>query len=342
MTGQSLIECSDTDLLFHFDMEEHSLPLQEFITSARAAEAIIGDFNKEFFEGKLKFQLEVFPPLNGSFIEILGLVLLGGGGVVWTFAESSIGSSFIEGITNHPPSYWAKIAGQKLKNKSKEGSTLKADKKSVAIEDIAAVIIINQITVGFILKEPEKLKKIGLFKKNFLQAYKAKNNFFNACYHNPRIRGVGFSKEHIFPIKRSDFAKHIVDIPAEAMIENEPINWVVGIDDVMVNSPNWDKSGRVWQAHYKIDKEVTFSVEDENFWHHVKEKDIQPDINDYMQVQWAYDPGSKRSRKVLKVLMYNGQKLAEPLGDEQIKKWLENYTHVDEAQIDLFVPKQTK
>ena len=41
---------------FHFDVAEHSLPLGQFIDTANSTQAIIDNFNKEFFDGKLKYQ----------------------------------------------------------------------------------------------------------------------------------------------------------------------------------------------------------------------------------------------------------------------------------------------
>ncbi len=112
----------------------------------------------------------------------------------------------------------------------------------------------------------------------------------------------------------------------------------MGNEIVKVNSPNWKREGRKWQAETNSDKEVWFSIEDDAFWHHVRIKDIQPDINDNMKVQWAYpgDSAKPSNVKVLKVITYNGKKISEPLTHEELEKILQEYSVHESNQKDLF------
>lgn len=107
----------------HFDVPGHYLPLTTFVETANQTRAVIDGFNRELFDGQLKFEFFVLPPEPGSFKAKLGVALLAGWGMVWTFTESDIGKSFIEGLTGHDPSYWAKEVGTYARTKLPELTT---------------------------------------------------------------------------------------------------------------------------------------------------------------------------------------------------------------------------
>ena len=101
----------------HFDVPGHYLPLATFVETASKTHSIIDAFNREIFDGKLQYDLLVFPPDEGSFKTKLGFALLAGWGVVWSFTQSDIGKGFIKGLTTHEPAYWAERAGELCQGK---------------------------------------------------------------------------------------------------------------------------------------------------------------------------------------------------------------------------------
>lgn len=331
----------------HFNVPGHHLPLDQFIETARSTQAIVDNFNKEFFDGKLKYQILVIPPKEGTFLEILGVVI-SVGAPIWAFLSTDIGRAYIKGLTGHDPVYWAEKAGEKTKEYLVDengglGKTIDdkdKPKKSPEVtqeEKKAISIIVVQITLGFLQKEPDELRKIGISKDKYRAAYSARNRIYQSCIDNSEVQGLGFDTTPNFPIKRSEFPKYIIEVPAEQEIEDNAV-WKVETKDIKVNSPNWKREGRKWQAETNADKEVWFSIEDDAFWHHVRIKDIQPDINDNMKVQWAYpgDSSKPSNVKVLKVLTYNGKKISDPLSNEELEKLLQEYAVHESDQKDLF------
>lgn len=117
--------------------------------------------------------------------------------------------------------------------------------------------------------------------------------------------------------------------------------WKVESTDIKANSPNWDRGGRLWQAKCTDGEEVTFKIDDDEFWKHVEQKGIKPDINDSMKVQWAYPKynsryAKKRNRvKVLKVLSFNGKNISKPFNDNELISLLHDYSHVENDQGEL-------
>lgn len=302
-------------IIFHFDLEDHALPLDQFIDTAKSAQAVIDVFNKEFCAGKLKYKINVVAPEEGGLIEILQLVGITVG-AFWAFASSPPGAAFIVGATGHTPEYWAEKAGSRTK---------------------AATLMLTKMVMAFFKKKPEELQKIGFLKEKFRLAYQAKNKIYEDCLTNKEVRAIGFDRSHDFPIKRNDFARHIVELPAEED-EEDDLSWSVETTDILVNSPNWIRDDRrKWQAQTSKFKDVAFSIEDENFWHHVKIKDIQPDINDNMKVQWAHPVGNSKPTnvRVLKVLGYNGKGISKPLTEDELKQVLERYNIQENKEPEL-------
>lgn len=336
---------------FHFDVPDHRLPLNQFIDTAKSTQAIIDNFNKEFFDSKLKYQIHVVTPREGGLIEILQVVVPVAA-PIWAFLSTEIGKAYIKGLTGKEPVYWAEKAGEKTKEylsdenggpiempDQKEKEEVKKPPETQEEKKTAAIIVV-QITLGFLQKEPDELRRLGLSKEKFREAYHARNKIYQGCIGNKEVKGLGFDETHSFPIKRKDFPRYIVDVPPDDEEKETDDNqqWVVDTPDIIVNSPNWKRDGRKWQAETTKFKDIAFSIEDETFWHHVKIKDIQPDINDNMKVQWAYPEGALKPSnvRVLKVLSYNGKKISDPLTPEELAKELQDYSVREKEHPDLF------
>lgn len=54
------------------------------------------------------------------------------------------------------------------------------------------------------------------------------------------------------------------------------------------------------------------------------------------KVQWVYIGGQRRNARVLRVLEYNGQTLADPLDDNALAALLGTYDARDDDQDDFF------
>lgn len=330
----------------HFDVPQHSLPLKQFVNSAEALQAIVDDFNKNIFDGELQYELHIIPPEQGGLLELVELVvnneaLLAGGGI-WAFLSTDIGKGFVKGLTKQEPRYFAEKLGEKIRSlfegSPNESGEREVDQNKLAVALVA--VIVSQMVIGFLEHQPEHLEKIGISKKKHRDAYVAKNIIIQGCIDNPNVAALGFDATHNFPIPRSGFAHHLATIPLKEELEIDP-TWTVEITDIVVYSPNWKREGkRQWQGDTTQTKDLSFSIDDDYFWEHVRLKDIQPKIKDNMKVQWAYPAvsGKKPTNvRVLKVLTYNGMRISDPLIDEALAEVLGDFSNAPpSSQPDLF------
>lgn len=81
-------------------------------------------------------------------------------------------------------------------------------------------------------------------------------------------------------------------------------------------------------------------IEDEHFWDLVKHNRLDPHIIDTMKVQWAFheEHGRPKDAKVLIVLEFNDEHLADPLNENALNALLGRYEHKtsEDAQGKLF------
>lgn len=350
------------EILLHFDVPQHSIPLGQFVKSAKAIQAIVDDLNKNYFDDELKYELHVVPPEKGGLEEIVKLVveyheeLIWTTGGIWAFISTDIGKGLVKGFTGQEPKYFAEKLGEKARNlfgKKEQSENIAPDDDGPdnKLVSILIALIIAQMVIGFLSKEPEALQKEGISKKKNREAYLAKNEIIQACIDNREVRGLGFDRSHAFPIQRKDFASHIVDVPP-ADPEEKEIEWVVGEAEIMAYAPVW-KNGvkRGWVGNTAEHKEVNFSIEDESFWAHVELRDIPAEINDHLKVQWAYRAGPANKptgARVLKVLTFNGEDLSDLMNDVELAEALGDFSHQPPSdQTEMFgvtkkePPKQT-
>lgn len=340
------------EIIYHFDLNAHSLPLKQFVDTARASQIILDDFNDQVFSKKVKFELRVLPSEEGGFVEILSVIILSGGGTLWAVLGTDIGKAYFKGLTGQEPGEWAEKLGDKHRKWLERNKPTKSvteidsipsvathiDRELVTNEERDAELLV-EFLISFLSANIDKLQKVGLTPEKFRKAFQARNTIYKACIDNSEIDGLSFDRSHNFPIKRPDFPRLITQIPDQVEVETDtPMSWAVESVDVVVNSPNWKREGRKWQAATSKHQDIAFSIEDDSFWHHVQIKDIQPDIRDSLRVQWAYPAGlSKPSHvRVLRVLSYNGTKISDPMTDAELQAELEEASVIEPDVPGLF------
>lgn len=319
----------------HFDVPEHYLNIDEFVIAARSTEQIIDDLNAHLFKGKLKYEIVVLPPEAGSLKERLGIkvttvaALIFFGGMI----GPEFASGFIKGLTGKSVFELGEIVGGVPAN-------ILESAEEVWDESLVAVFL-AEATQGFFQTKTENLEKCGVTRERFSSAYEGRNKFYESCYRNPEIAGIGFDDREDFPIKRNDFNNFIVEIPERR--EEEDNKWEWEITYIKVVSPNWDRAdaNRAWKAKYierEEYKEAYFNIEDDAFWRLVEDEQLTLKGRDSIKVQWAYQKlsGRRRNFRVLKVLEYNGAEIAKPLTDEELLKILEIYEEFSSDQIEMF------
>lgn len=341
------------EIIYHFDVERGSIPLAQFVETARATQEIIDDFNRTLFDDKVKYELRVKTPEEGSLIEVL-VVFVTVGSSVLAFLGTDIGKAFFRGLTTKEPSAWAEELGTSIRQAlSKPQQAVEIESREVLVSpDLRTELegetsrhleaeAIALILVRFLGSEVDNLRAIGITPEKFRAAFQGRNRVFKGCINNPEVKGITFDREPVFEIKRSDFPRQITqlpDPPFEDPIKPTDLNFETV--DIVVNSPNWKRDGRNWQAATGKYQDVSFSIEDESFWLRVerRDSDLKPTIRDNMRVQWAYPDGAAKPAhvRVFRVLSYNGHQLSTPMTDQEMQA-LQSTVHFVEPDIpDLF------
>lgn len=352
------IESEGEHLYIHFDVEDHFLKLETFVKTAECAQRVVEALNDSFFHGSLEYELIVLAPEPGTFLSKFGFVIVGGVTGLFAFANSSIGSSYIEALTGQPPTFWAeqvgthnrewieetleyiedwKDADETTSNADEEQDKDKVTERELSPDnDYACKIgakIMTEMTKGILSKETEELNQIGMEAADLPEAVDARGDFYLACLDDKDVRGVGFTDDDDFPIPRNSFPQRALKPPRKEK-EDEPIPWVVSEESIYVTSPNWDREdhqSRQWKGKDSIRRDCYFVIEDAEFWYHVQKKDLRVNVLDNLKVQWAYQEinGRIKNRRVLRVLEFNGEKLADPLPPESVRAILGDFSSIN-------------
>lgn len=173
------------ELPIHFDTDNHWMKAGDFLAFTKDLEKIGKDFSKNIFGKKVVLQMYVLPPEEGSFLGRWGITLLIGGGI-WQGLETDIAKAFVKGLTGNEPSYYA----EQLGSETRKGALLIRDATQGFLEKIDTGVVVPVM--------------------QFEIAYEAKTDFYKKCLENPEIKGIGFSEEHEFPVKRKDFIGQIL------------------------------------------------------------------------------------------------------------------------------------
>lgn len=330
-------------LFIHFDVKDHFLKLDTFIQTAVCARNIIEALDETFFQGSLKYELIVLPPDDGSFLSRLALSVTAGATAVFAFLNSDVGAAYVEGLTGKPPVEWAQEIGQDHRERVREAYEMiepdeldtvadtKPESDQAACRSSAKIVV--AMTRGVLEKDTGELSKIGMEVGNLPDALDARAEFYAACIGDGEVKRIGFTPDDDFPIPRNSFVER-AQKPVRKEKEEEPPEWVVSIESIYVTSPNWDvedQKTRQWKGKDQIRRDCYFVIEDAEFWRLVKRKDLHVEVLDNLKVQWAYQlsDGRPKNRRVLRVLEFNGDKLAEPLASDAIKAILGGYSTLD-------------
>ncbi len=313
MSKKKTDDGTGAEIIYHFKVAQHRIPLKQFIDTAEAIKNILDNFNRPFFDGKLKYNLNVAPLEKGGLTTIIIVSLIGGIYNVFKFLESDIGKGAIKGWTGKKPDYWSEKLNNKLKKILLNSDGIKkrgvdSDKTDTLSKEEQEKIL-ARLVVYFLSESLENLETVGITPDNFHKAFKARNNFYKACINNEEVEELSFNRTGGFPIKKESFKNLIVKISDD---------FTHNIVDIVVISPNSKRTGRGWQTS----KSITFHIDDEKFWKKVSNKTITPHVQDKMQVQWIYEDNKTRPQKarVLRVISYNGVPISKRLSKKEIQK----------------------
>lgn len=162
-------------ILFHFDIEKNYLPVNDFVIMANSLQKISSAIVGQYYRNT-RYEISVCPAEYGSFKGWFGGILVGAI-LVNPFEEYM--SGFIKGLTGKAPSEYGENHGQLVKDS----------------------------IIGFYSQDTEQLKVPQEI--NLDVAIKAKSDFYTMCSKNTDIKGIGFTNDRNFIIKRPDLPRYI-------------------------------------------------------------------------------------------------------------------------------------
>lgn len=339
-------------LFIHFDVKEHHLNLDTFIQTADSARKIVEALDRTLFNGGSGFEVIVLPPSEGTFSEWLGIHPKKSlSAAIFVFLCTPQGEAFTKGLTGQTTSEWFEDAGVVIRHeiavatdhfRAEEGADekpLSDDTSTDAVAEAAckaATRIVTTMTRGILELGTEVLNKIGVDFGDLPDAMDARAEFYEACMNNAEVKGIGFTPEDDFPIPRNSFPER-AQKPARKKKEEPEPEWLVSKENIYVNSPNWNEdkqNTRKWQGIDSSRRERLFVIEDAEFWGRIKRKELHFEDLDSLKVEWAYqlEDGKLKHHRVLRVLEFNGTKLADPLTPDAISTILGNYSNVEASR----------
>jgi hypothetical protein len=340
-------------IFIHFDVPDHYLSLDTFIQTADSARKIVEALDRTLFDGSSDFEVIVLPPSEGTFGEWLGIHPKKKLSVaaIAVFLCTPQGEALTKGLTGQTTSEWFEDAGVAIRQGIEEAvdyigaeegppeEHLLDDASSEAVAEAACEVatrMVTSMTRGILELGTDALNKIGVGFGALPDAMDARAEFYEACMNNVKVRGLGFTPEEDFPIPRNSFPER-AQKPARKKEEEPEPEWLVSSENIYVNSPNWNEdkqSSRKWQGIDSSRRERLFVIEDAEFWGRIKRKELLFEGLDSLKVEWAYQLEDRRLKhhRVLRVLEFNGTKLAEPLTPDAIAAILGSYSKVEASR----------
>ena len=314
-------------VLVHFDVTEHFVLLDTFVSSATAVETAVNSISKFYFDGKLDFELVVLPPEPGSLKQIIGVVLKTGAvsyAILWSaiqMMDSDAVKEISKELIGKTPS---ELVVEKIRTVREYNLDQAAQLESIDPSDANLVEEIVADSVRTALERPrDEILRSKLPEEMKYEIELAQSELYSATLANPEVKGIGFSDDDDFPIPRNQFAERAVKPRSPKKLEEELPDWRVGITRIRVSSPNFDRSdqsGRKWKGKNTDGLTLLFEVEDEQFWQRLPQHDIEFTDSTELEVQLAsrYVEGKPKEHRAIRVLTVDGKKIASPLDDEAV------------------------
>lgn len=211
------------ELCIHFDTEEHRIGLDEFVLTVSSYQTIANNIAESVFDIKKGVKIYILPPKAGSF-DLSMLLWVSGiavSGIVGGIASDSV-KGFVKGVTK-----------RLAPNKYPDGFDVEKSTEIMA----------DTIT-GFMLETAQEVDKLDSLipnGKNIDASKKAKANIYNMCSRNKDIKGIGFTHEHKFELKRADFVARGIPPAVKPLPVKEELKELIIVKPVNVEEDlQWD------------------------------------------------------------------------------------------------------
>ncbi|PIZ31869.1 MAG: hypothetical protein COY40_00650 [Alphaproteobacteria bacterium CG_4_10_14_0_8_um_filter_53_9] len=299
-----------SQVIFHFDIiEDHAVSIDTYIKSLEEISNISSALNNILFQGKLNCTLEVQAPESGGVItpiNFAGFCIAAAG--IMQFIDSPTPSNLIKRLTGYTPAEFVLNYGRDISTSD----------QSEVINALSA-----ECSKSFIFKSTNELISGGVDFSLFREAYESKNRLIQTNFLDPKIKGLGFKRENDFIIKKDNYFDFMAPLPEEEIERIFKTNYKISIE-----SPNWSKNDtrRPWKGKNSDMKELYFRIDDNLFWEFVESNKLENiSTHDQMLVELIKTKqAGTQSTKVIRVLSFNGQKVSEPLTEEEIEELMKN------------------
>ncbi len=244
------------DLCIHFDTDEHRIPVDVFVNTATSVLGISREMNKKLFNNKLKTEIYIIPAEHGGFIELLNYSIQNHP------AEIIVGKFIIDFIlkkvSDRDIKDWAeKILGIVWDEFVDELKKIKNDTESFALNTKIAFYLYLYIIKMFLFSNTETLNKNKIHPQDFPNSFIAKNKFYETCLQpNNGIKGIGYLKEHSFPVKRNEFTSYMAKVHV-----NDDIHYK--LQKIIITNPTIVDSDDPWIGKsITQNKKIRFNMDD--------------------------------------------------------------------------------
>lgn len=271
-------------ILFHFDTEKNCLPMNDFIIMANSLQKVSSAIVRQYYRNA-KYEISVCPAEYGSFKGWFSGLLVGAM-LVNPFEEYM--SGFIKGLTGRTPYEYGENHGK---------------------------LVIDSI-IGFYSQDTEQLKVPQ--EMNLDIAIKAKSDFYTMCSNNLDIKGIGFTNDDNFIIKRQDLPRYI----SQDIIRKIPDTLV--LQELVIYKPVNIPSDNQWSfKDNKTKQNLSAFISDEDFKNDFlsgKYPLKSSESNDIILALVCYERqmvnGEERiiSRKIKKVFKFNDIEISSVTG----------------------------
>ncbi|GEM_PF-3388413 len=236
------------ELCIHFDTDEHQITLDLFEQTLNSYKIISNDIAENIFDIKSGFKIYVLPPKNGGFKILLKIIMENPAilGMASALTYDVI-VGLVKGLTKN------------LNNdKFKDGFTpeLGAEVLGETIQGFVSKTASEVETLDAKIKSEYKSKK----NINIDIAKKEKADFYGSCIKNKNIKGIGFSNEHIFPLKRCDFVARAIPPTIKPLPERIELKELI-----IVKSVNTDEKLQWDFKDANTNESFSASIEDNDF-----------------------------------------------------------------------------
>lgn len=292
------------EFILRFDVKSGEIPLDLFITSANCVKQIASDISKCIFEPPPKININVKVPKNGSFVDVLSMILdseILKTGIALKILDTAEVRAFIRGLTDHEYPYFTNKAGELLRN----------------------------LIRSFLKKKPKELDRIfksdeaANLRQKFEVSLREKNKLYKKLKENKQVENIGFSYSGDYDINREDFGLY-ADYPEEyqTMVESKIYeNGVKYVRRILkIVKPVTDKeSNAVWNfKDIQTNESVSATMEDNSFRAKFYYEGMFPlkstGADDILDVQIEYEElgGRTKSKKIITVFKFNDIVLEKP------------------------------